>query len=185
MATLEGSHFFVRNPRFYIYIKIKPVITLQPTTSNTFVLYVSTLTNEVQTFGDYFLLKFINGFTKENVYVVPSVLIRNSRFIKLQIDLVPNVSVEDPINASVYLAPSGNWDYTLYNIFTPTLDPSGGILLDQGQMVLEDNVIPEVKFVPYVSNNENLSSYVYYSPGNVWNTTSNLWESYENLWQNA
>ena len=161
------------------------MITLQPIATNTFVIYVDTITNDVETFGDYFLLEFKSGFTKEDVYVVPAVVTRNTRYIKLRIDLTPNVSVEDPINASVYLAPSGNWDYTLYNTTTPTLSTAGAILLDEGQMVLEDLSPAEVTFTSYVSDNEQLDAYVYYSSSNVWNTTSNLWNYYEKLWQQA
>jgi len=161
------------------------MITLTPNTTNTFVIYVDTIDNDVQTFGDYFLLGFNNGFTRQWTYVVPSVLTRNTRYLKLEITLTPNVSIEDPLNGSVYLAPAGNWDYKLWNTSTATLNPAAGDLLDEGQMVLEDLTPNEINYTPYVSNNETNSSYVYYSSYGVWNTTQTKWDFYQKLWQGA
>jgi hypothetical protein len=160
------------------------VITLTPNTTNTFVIYVDTIDNEVQTYGDYFLFGFENGFTREWTYVVPTVLTRNTRYIKFEITVTPN-EVDYPLDGSVYLAPSGNWDYKLWNTATATLNPASGNLLDEGQMSLEDLSPAEVTFTPYVSNNESLSSYVYYSANGVWNTTQNVWDAYQKLWQQA
>jgi len=161
------------------------MIHLEPISTNVFVVYVDTITNDVETFGDYFLFGFQNGFTKAWDYVIPVVLTRNTRFVKFQIELCENVDVEDPENGVIYLAPSGNWDYTLYNATKATLNPQFATLIDEGQMVLDENQIPEVQFTSYVSNNENLSTYVFWSSNNVWNTTPNLFNAYQKLWQSA
>jgi hypothetical protein len=160
------------------------MLNFNPNDKNTFVIYADTIDNPVQTFGDYFLFGFQNGFTKEWTYVVPTVLIRNSRYLKFEINIVPSLALDDLLNSDVYLFPSGNWDYKLWNTDLPTLDPASGNLIDKGQMILADEIPAEVAFVPYVSNNETLKSFVYYTANGVWNNTAQLWDYYESEWQN-
>lgn len=160
------------------------MIKLEQNSSNEFIIYADTITNDVQTFGDYFLIGFNNGFTKEWIYVLPEVLVRNTRYLKLKVDLAANYPSEDPFNSLVFLTPSGNWDYKIWNTTYPTLDPSVGDLIDKGQMVLENEVPPELVYTPYVSDNETGIAYVYYSADGIWNNTALLWNYAENNWQN-
>ena len=183
------------------------MINLNQQTGNEFVIYANTISNDVQEFGDYFLIGFQSGFTKEWTYVIPFVLVRNTRYLKFEITLVPNISIEDPSNGIVYLSPSGNWDYKIWNTDYATLDPAIGTLIDSGQMILKDQTPPEVIFetfvsanedlqsvifapatgpdetVVYQSNNESLQSYVYYTSNGIWNNTSNIPESDQNQWE--
>ena len=182
------------------------MINLEQLAANEFVIYANTIDNDVQEFGDYFLIGFQSGFTKEWTYVIPFVLTRNTRYLKFTITLVANISIEDPTNGEVYLAPSGNWDYKIWNTDYATLDPAIGTLIDSGQMYLNDQTPPEVVFetfvsnnedlqsviftpatgpseVVYISNNEQLESYVYYTSNGVWNNTSNLANYDENQWE--
>ena len=137
------------------------MINLEQLASNEFVIYANTIDNDVQEFGDYFLIGFRSGFTREWSYVIPFVLVRNTRFLKFQIELVANISIEDPTNGEVYLTPSGNWDYKIWNTDYATLDPSIGTLIDSGQMILADQAPPEVIFETFVSANEDLQSVIF------------------------
>lgn len=159
------------------------MIKLEQNSSNEFIIYADTITNDVQTFGDYFLIGFNNGFTKEWVYVVPEVVTRNSRYLKLRIQLAVNYPSEAPFNSVVFLTPSGNWDYKIWNTTFPTLDPAVGDLIDKGQMVLENEVPAELVYTPYISDNETAIAYVYYSADGIWNNTAILWNYAENNWQ--
>lgn len=182
------------------------MIQLQQQTGNEFVIYANTIDNDVQEFGDYFLVGFQSGFSKQWTYVIPYVLTRNTRYLKFQITLVANVSIEDPANGIVYLSPSGNWDYKIWNTEYATLDPAIGNVIDTGQMILEDQTPPEVFFeqfesandtleaviylgptgatgpAVYVSENDNLQTYVYYTANGVWNNTANRMDYDENDW---
>lgn len=158
------------------------MILLKQNSANEFVIYANTISNDLQDFGDYFLIGFQNGFTKEWSYVVPYVLTRNTRFIKLQIDIVPSFPEEDPLNNVIYLSPSMNWDYKIWNTENPTLDPAFGTLIDNGQMMLENQVPSEVPFVSYESPNDTLKAYVYYTANGIWNNTSNLWNYFQSVW---
>jgi len=184
------------------------MIQLQQQQGNEFVIYADTISNDVTEYGDYFLIGFQSGFTKEWVYVIPYVLTRNTRYLKFQITLVPNISIEDPSNGIVYLTPSGNWDYKVWCTNYATLDPSTGNLIDSGQMILEDQTPPEVVYetfyssnenmesvvyvdpgatgpVVYVSSNEDLSTYIYYTSSGVWNNVSNIPEADQNQWEDT
>lgn len=160
------------------------MIQLKQNGSNEFIIYADTISNDIQEFGDYFLVGFQNGFTKKWSYVVPNVLKRNTRYLAFQIEVVPSLPEEDPLNAFVYLSPSMNWDYKVWNIDLPTLDPSYGTLVDKGQMILENQTPPEIPFVAYKSNNEDMKSFVYYTANGIWNNTAQLWNYYETEWQN-
>lgn len=138
------------------------MIQIEPNSTNVFVIYADTISNSVDTFGDYFLIGFLNGFTKYWSYVVPNVISRNSRYIKFSINTVGE-NTDDPINGSIYLGPSGNWDYKVWNKAVENLSPTG-ILIDEGQMVLlESPLDPELDFISYVSDNEKGKAIVYQS----------------------
>ena len=161
------------------------MITLEQNAVNEFVIYADTIPNDAQSFGDYFLIGFQSGFTKYWSYVIPFVLKRNSRFLKFQISVVPSLPEEDPANGSLYLSPSGNWDYKIWNLEEPGLDPSAGYLIDEGQMIMLNQTPPEIQFTTYYSANDNLKSVVYYTANGGWNNTAQLWNYYESDWQKA
>lgn len=129
---------------------------------NQIIIYADTITNADVSYGDYFLFGFQNTYTKEWYYVIPNFTTRNTRYINFQVD-VPSVDVDDPSNGIIYLFPPGNFTYKLWNMVSPSLDPATGDLQDQGQMYLNPFTPPEVEFVPYISDNENLSNIIFYS----------------------
>lgn len=133
---------------------------------NNLIFYVDTITNDEITYGDYFLVGFQSTYTKKWYYVIPTIITRNTRYVKLQIT-VPGVDIEDPANGVIYLFPPGNYTYKLWNMDAPSLDPATGDQQDQGQMYLNNFTPPEIEFYPYVSDNENLSNVIYYSGAEV------------------
>lgn len=138
------------------------MINLNPGQINEPIFYVDTISNDEITYGDYFLIGFQSTYTKKWYYVIPTIITRNSRYVKLQID-VPSVDVDDPANGIIYLFPPGNFTYKLWNMAAPSLDPATGDQQDQGQMYLNPFTPPEVEFIEYESDNENLLNIIYYS----------------------
>jgi hypothetical protein len=78
----------------------------------------------------------------------------------------------------VNLSPSGNWDYKLWAIDDITLDPSLGVLIDKGQMYLE-NVNAEIPNVVYLSDNDSDKNIVYLTRSEsacaIWSTFPDVW----------
>ena len=130
--------------------------------TNDAIIYVNTISTDVVTFGDYFLLGFQNTYSKNWAYVIPTVVSRNSRYVKFRFD-VAAADIEDPENGIVWLFAPGNWTYKVWNSVTPTLDPSVGDIIDAGQMYLNDYTPPEIVFTSYDSSNNNLANVIYYS----------------------
>jgi len=188
------------------------MINLKQNETNSFIIYADTISNDINTYGDYFLVGFINGFTKYWTYVVPNVLRRNKRFVELEIELVNDPSGEDPLNGKVYLNPIGNYDYKVWNMDNPDLDPATGNQIDQGQMVLTSLLCSEVELDSYISDNETLQAIVYASASDTlknvltytsnnetlqavvyytgcanifWNTTPKFWNLDSDKWNNA
>lgn len=129
---------------------------------NDLIFYVNTISNDEITYGDDFLIGFQSTYTKELYYVIPAIITRNTRYVKLQID-VTSVDVDDPANGIIYLFPPGNFTYKLWNMSSPSLDPATGDQQDQGQMYLNTFTPPEVEFIEYESDNENLANIIFYS----------------------
>lgn len=129
---------------------------------NDLIFYVNTISNDEITYGDDFLIGFQSTYTKELYYVIPAIITRNTRYVKLQID-VTSVDVDDPANGIIYLFPPGNFTYKLWNMSSPSLDPATGDQQDQGQMYLNSFTPPEVEFIEYESDNENLANIIFYS----------------------
>lgn len=159
------------------------MIQLKQNYSNEFIIYANTITNEIEEFGDYFLIGFLNGFTKEWTYAVPHVLIRNTRYIKFGLNIVPSIGEESPLNSSVYLGPSLNWDYKIWNTEFPTIDPANGNIIDSGQMLLEVQEVPEIQYTTYKSANNTLKSFVYYTSDGIWNNVAQLWDYDEMIYK--
>jgi hypothetical protein len=130
---------------------------------NEFVIYADTITSDVQTFGDEFLIGFRSLYTNHYSYVRPDVIKRNSRFIQFEITTVQKDTADDPLNSILMVFPPGNYSYKVWVLEDPSLDPSTGILIDEGQMIMANYTPPEINEVVYVSDNENFQNEIYYS----------------------
>ena len=130
--------------------------------TNNVVVYADTVTSSV---GNFFTIVFTNAYSRESFEVVPTIVRRNYRFVELEFDSVGVQDYSDPLNGSVYLYPQENFDYIVYNTATQTLDPLAGTYeeVDRGQAFLYTDVEcdREIKFVPYISDNEGLFNVVY------------------------
>jgi len=127
---------------------------------NQIIIYADTISDEVITFGDYFLIGMQDTYTKEWEYAILPYTKRNNRFINFQL-FVDTACVDNPFEGQIFLKYPGNWTYRIWNLDSPVLDPSAGDLIDQGQMYLNEYNPPEIVFTEYVSDNENLESEVY------------------------
>jgi hypothetical protein len=136
------------------------MINLTAGETNQIIIYADTVSNADVSYGNYFLFGFQDTFSKEYFYVIPDYTTRNTRFINFQI-MVADTCIIDPDQPEIFLRLPGNWNYKLWNMVSPSLDPADGDLIDQGQAYLNPYDPPEVGFVEYVSDNENLESEVY------------------------
>lgn len=140
------------------------MINLSVGAVNEFVIYADTIDNSVQQFGDYFLIGFKSLYTNHWTYVIPTVIRRNSRFIQFNLDIVEQGTGDDPFNGILSVFPPGsNYSYKCWNIDSPTLDPSGAILIDEGQMIMGVYSPPEIVEYTYISDNETFQNIIYYS----------------------
>ena len=154
------------------------MINLTNLQNNEIIIYVNTLAVENNPWqSNNFLFVFTNGFAREPISVVPTIITQNTRYTKFEIQLVDAVS-QNRLNGQVALRESGNWDYELWAINTPSLDPSPGVLINRGQMYL-DNGTKEIPDVTYISDNEDSQSVVYLTrtPNEcaIWNTFPDVW----------
>tara|TARA_R110000823_G_scaffold279666_1_gene397899 strand:- start:103 stop:735 length:633 start_codon:yes stop_codon:yes gene_type:complete len=127
---------------------------------NQIIIYADTVSNADVSYGNYFLFGFQDTYSKEYFYVIPDYTTRNTRFINFQVE-VSDACIDEPGSGVIFLRLPGNWNYKLWNMVSPSLDPADGDLIDQGQAFLNPYDPPEVGFVEYVSDNENLESEVY------------------------
>ena len=137
------------------------MINLQNLTNNTdIIIYVNTLDADIPYATNNFLFGFKNGFTNVWTYVMPQIEVQNTRYTRFGIELVQQQSSVDAENGVIQLSPSGNWDYKLWAIDQPSLDPYDGYLLEEGQMYLE-NIVPELSTITYLSDNDPERNIVY------------------------
>ena len=127
---------------------------------NQIIIYADTVSNADVSYGDYFLFGFQDTFSKEYFYVIPDYTTRNTRFINFQVE-VSDACIDEPGSGVIFLQLPGNWNYKLWNMVSPSLDPANGDLIDQGQAFLNPYSPPEVGFIEYESANDNLESEVY------------------------
>jgi hypothetical protein len=127
---------------------------------NQVIIYADTISDEVVTFGDYFLFGLQDTYTKEWEYAIVPYTKRNNRFINFQL-YVSDACIDNPFDGELFLRYPGNWTYKIWNLDSPILDPSAGDLIDQGQMYLNEYNPPEIVYTEYVSDNNNLESEVY------------------------
>jgi hypothetical protein len=155
------------------------VINLQNLTTNNIIIYVNVADVEINPYYDsnLFLFGFKNGFSRQWSYVIPNIVTSNTRYTEFEIELTIPAD-EDPENGIVYLSPSGNWDYKLWAIDDITLDPTFGVLIDKGQMYLE-NVTAEIPSVVYLSDNDSDKNIVYLSTNEA---TCATWSSFPDVW---
>ena len=130
---------------------------------NEFVIYADTITSDVQTFGDEFLIGFKSLYTNHWAYVRPEVIKRNSRFVQFEITVVQRGTADDPLNSVLMVFPPGNYSYKVWNLEDPSLDPSTGIKIDEGQMIMANYTPPEINEIVYISDNETFKNIIYYS----------------------
>lgn len=136
------------------------MINLTAGETNQIIIYADTISNAEITYGNYFLFGFQDTYSKEWFYVIPDYTTRNTRYINFQI-LVSDACIDEPEQAAIFLQLPGNWNYKLWNMASPSLDPADGDLIDQGQAYLNPYDPPEVSFLEYDSDNNNLESEVY------------------------
>lgn len=127
---------------------------------NQIIIYADTVSNDVESFGDYFLFGFNDTYSKEWYYVIPNYTTRNTRYINFQID-VDTACIDNPEEGNLFLALPGNWTYKIWNLVSPSLDPANGDLIDEGQAYLNPYNPPEIEFIEYISDNETLTSDVF------------------------
>jgi hypothetical protein len=140
------------------------MINLQVNEVNTFAIYADTIDNSVQDYGDYFLIGFKSTYTNHWVYVMPTVEKRNTRFVQFTIEVLQENEPDDPYNGVIAMfPPSSNYSYKCWNISTVTLDPSTGILIDEGQAIVSAYEPPEINQVVYISDNDTFKNQIYYS----------------------
>lgn len=164
------------------------MINLTNLLPNSIIIYVDTTSienNPWQT--NNFLFSFTNGFTREPITVMPWIIKQNTRYTEFEITLT-TVQDEDRINGYVALSPWGNWDYELWAIDDPSLDVNPGVLINKGQMFLE-NTAKEIPNVTYISDNEDSQSVVYLTrvPNDcaIWNTFPDIWNLSPLIWSNC
>jgi len=162
------------------------VINLNNLQTNNIIIYVNVDDVEINPFygSGLFLFGFKNGFSRQWSYVIPNIVTSNSRYTEFEIEVT--AVEEDPENGLVILSPSGNWDYKLWAIDEITLDPSFGVLIDKGQMYLE-NVTAEIPSIIYLSDNDSDRNIVYLSRNEntecvEWSTFSELWNASPLIW---
>ena len=136
------------------------MINLTAGETNQIIIYADTISNADVSYGDYFLFGFQDTYSKEWFYVIPDYTTRNTRYINFQI-MVADTCIIDPNQPEIFLQLPGNWNYKLWNMVSPSLDPADGDLIDQGQAYLNPYDPPEVGFLEYDSDNNNLESEVY------------------------
>ena len=127
---------------------------------NQIIIYADTVSNADVSYGNYFLFGFQDTYSKEWFYVIPDYTTRNTRFVNFQIE-VSDACIDEPGSGTIFLRLPGNWNYKLWNMVSPSLDPADGDLIDQGQAFLNPYDPPEVGFIEYESANDNLESEVY------------------------
>lgn len=155
------------------------MINLENFRTNRFVIY------DIEQGANY-LFVFTNGFQRVNIPVRPTIVSQNIRYSEFQIRLVEE-GEDDQLNGVVHLKYSGNWDYKLYKMSSPSLDPDLGILQDQGQMYLT-NPAPEVERIFFISDNEDgeteifLTSDGFVAECAVWDTFTDVWNTSTLRW---
>ena len=139
------------------------MINLNVNEPNQFVIYADTIDSSVQDWGDLFLIGYKSLYSNHWMYVIANVVTRNSRYVQLEMTPVQEGESDDPYNGIIAMFPPGNYEYKVWNITTPVLDPSFGIQIDIGQAILGEYTPPEVENTVYVSDNENFESIIYYT----------------------
>jgi hypothetical protein len=127
---------------------------------NQIIIYADTISNAEISYGNYFLFGFQDTYSKEWFYVIPDYTTRNTRYVNFQVE-VSDACIDEPGSGVIFLRLPGNWNYKLWNMVSPSLDPADGDLIDQGQAFLNPYDPPEVGFIEYESANDNLESEVY------------------------
>jgi hypothetical protein len=141
--------------------------------------------------GVYKLI-FKSSVTKQEKWVIPTVLVDNDRYLLLEFT---ESDTEDPTNGTLALRggfyPNGEYTYELWE--TNTASGYDDInLIEKGEMkLLGENVCPEINYFFFGGNNPATDAFVYVTPCSdpptirYWNTTPTQWQLDEDLWENA
>lgn len=132
---------------------------------------------------NHLLLGFQNGFTKEWSYVIPQIIVQNTRYTQFKFDIVlPPYG--DPSAGVMELSPNGNYDYKIWATSEITLDPTNAYLIDESQIWLE--LADEIEYTTYISNNEAEENIVYLtrdcSDCPIWSTDPDYWNFAWGVW---
>jgi len=129
-------------------------------TNENIVIFINLLNPDILFEDDNsYLFGFKNNYTNCWVYVIPEIIVQNTRYTTFGITLT-SVTAEDPENGSVAMSPNGNWEYRLWVTSGATLDPSGATLVDKGQAYVSGSN-DEMVTVQYDSDNETFTNMVY------------------------
>lgn len=108
----------------------------------------------------FFHIKLTNVFSRQSVWVNPSVIQRNRRFVKLCL-----TASSDPQNQNinvglVYLFPEGSYEYELWNSPNAAPPSANSVLVETGlaEVIITEK---EVELLEYISTNEDLEAVVY------------------------
>ena len=129
------------------------------------------------------LLGFQNGFTKEWSYVIPQIIVQNTRYTQFQFDIVlPPYG--NPSAGVLEVSPNGNYDYKVLATATSTIDPTGAYIIDESQIWLE--LVNEIEYTTYISDNEAEENIVYLtrdcSDCPIWSTDPDYWNFAWGYW---
>ena len=149
-----------------------------------------TAVDQLQYGTGFYKIKFKSSMTKQEKYVIPTVVTENTRYILLEFT---ETYYSDPDNGYIDFSggfyPNGQYTYELWETDS---DGDDLALVERGEMkLLGENVDPEIQYYFYTGNNENTSAYVYVTPAAptpafaYWNTTDINWELDTDKWENA
>lgn len=137
------------------------MINLIQEATNKFIVYDNLTTNT-----GYYLIELKSGWDNYTYSAILYVNKQTTRFTEFYLTLT--TGNDDPLNHLLYLPASYNYDYKIWNIPSPILDPSGGILIDEGQACLEvTDTTREIDFTFFKSDNETAKNQIYYSQTTV------------------
>lgn len=138
----------------------------------------------------FYKLVFKSSVTKQEKYVIPTVVTENDRYILLEF---VETYYSDPdngyINFSGGFYPNGEYTYELWELDS---DGEDLVIIEKGEMkLLGENVSPEITNFFYQGGNPETAAFVYISPQTpspafeFWNTTPTEWQLDTDEWQLA
>lgn len=144
-----------------------------------------TAVDQIQYGNGFYKLIFKSSVTKQERYVIPTVVTENARYILLEfVESLTNDPDNGRINLRGGFYPNGQYTYELWETDDEYEELA---LIESGEMkLMGENINPEIQYYFYTSNNENASSYVYVEPSqNIgdFETMNIAWENDTNNWE--